>query len=212
MGRAVNVILFGALVFALAGCGGSSSGSGAEGTTTEARVTDTSVDTTTGSKSSIEERLSAYSKLDVIDCTKDTTFDVPSATKYSCKYRDPVTGKLKGYKGLIDRQGNALAGAPQEAPTSAVAVDNANAALGDVVESVTAAVNDVMSKRTEEEFGSPSLGSEVRNCRKVRELSENSLVAPGGAGYLCEVWSEEKMLSDSGIAVIDVHGKVATHP
>src|SRR5206468_11343633 len=51
-----------------------------------------------------------------------------------------------------------------ESPTSPVAKASADAAVGDSVEEVTAAVNAVMGRRTEEELGSPPLGSEVRNC------------------------------------------------
>lgn len=84
--------------------------------------------------------------------------------------------------------------------------------VGEADDDVTAAVNEAMSLVTEREFGSPPVGSEVRNCRKERDLSADSLIAPGGAGYVCEVWNEGEMLFDGGIAVIDAEGNVATHP
>jgi hypothetical protein len=84
--------------------------------------------------------------------------------------------------------------------------------VGEVDDEVTAAVNEAMSLVTERELGSPPVGSEVRNCRKERDLSADSLIAPGGAGYICEVWNEGEMLFDGGIAVVDAEGNVATHP
>jgi hypothetical protein len=68
-----------------------------------------------------------------------------------------------------------------------------------------------MARRTEEEFGSPPLGSEVRNCRKERDFSEQALIGPGGAAYICEVWNEGDRLTD-GPAIVDVDGNVVTHP
>ncbi|MFY9579515.1 MAG: hypothetical protein WAQ33_09335 [Gaiellaceae bacterium] len=85
-------------------------------------------------------------------------------------------------------------------------------ALGEFDKAATAAVNEALSKRTEADALSAPLGAEVRNCRKARELSENSLIAPGGTGYVCEVWNEGKMLFDGGIAVIDAKGNVVTLP
>jgi hypothetical protein len=93
-----------------------------------------------------------------------------------------------------------------------VAKASADAAVGDSVNEVTAAVNEVMSRRTEEEFGSPPLGSEVGNCRKERDFSAQSLLAPGGAAYLCEVWHDGDKLWDAAPAAIDVNGRVALRP
>ena len=95
--------------------------------------------------------------------------------------------------------------------TSPVADASADAAVGDSVDEVTAAVNEVMSQQTERELGSPPLGSEVRNCRKEREFSANSLLAPGGAAYFCEVWFEGER-RDDGAAIIDVDGNVFSTP
>jgi hypothetical protein len=83
--------------------------------------------------------------------------------------------------------------------------------VGEVDDEATAAVNEAMSRRTEEEFGSPPLGAEVRDCRKERDLSENSLLAPGGTAYVCEVWYEGEHVSD-GPAAIDAQGSVAVRP
>jgi hypothetical protein len=89
---------------------------------------------------------------------------------------------------------------------------SSEAAVGESVDEVADAVNEVMSQSTERELGSPPLGSEVRDCRKERDMSENSLIGPGGAGYVCEVWHDGELYSDSGIAVIDAEGRVATTP
>jgi hypothetical protein len=83
--------------------------------------------------------------------------------------------------------------------------------LGEVDDEATAAVNEAMSRRTEEELGSPPLGAEVRDCRKERDLSEASLLAPGGTAYVCEVWYEGEHVSD-GPAAIDAQGNVAVRP
>jgi hypothetical protein len=99
-----------------------------------------------------------------------------------------------------------------ETPTNPLAKASAEAALGESVEEVADAVNEVISGYTERELGSPPLGSEVRNCRKARELSENSLIAPGGTGFVCEIWYEGDLWRDGGIAVIDAEGKVFTTP
>jgi hypothetical protein len=99
-----------------------------------------------------------------------------------------------------------------EVPVNSVAKASADAAVGDSVNEVTAAVNEVMSRRTEEEFGSPPLGSEVGNCRKERDFSAQSLLAPGGAAYLCEVWHDGDKLWDAAPAAIDVNGRVALRP
>jgi len=84
-------------------------------------------------------------------------------------------------------------------------------AVGEVDETATAKVNEAMSRVTERELGSPPVGSEVRDCRKDRDLSEGSLIAPGGVGYVCEVWYEGERQSD-GLAAIDAEGNVAMHP
>lgn len=84
--------------------------------------------------------------------------------------------------------------------------------LGEVDDAATAAVNDALSQRTEADSLSAPLGAEVRNCRKVRELSADSLIAPGGTGYSCEVWFEGEMKFDGAPAVIDANGKVVTIP
>jgi hypothetical protein len=79
-------------------------------------------------------------------------------------------------------------------------------------EEVTAAMNYAMSQRTEEEFGSSPLGAEVRDCRKDRDVSEDSLLAPGGRLYTCEVWFEGELWSDAGLAAIDRGGSVYVAP
>lgn len=83
--------------------------------------------------------------------------------------------------------------------------------IGAVDQKVTAAVNEIMAERSERELGSPPVGAEVRNCRKERDFSAESLLAPGGAAYFCEVWFEGERLSD-GPAVIDVDGNVVLSP
>lgn len=84
-------------------------------------------------------------------------------------------------------------------------------AIGEVDETATTKVNEAMSRVTERELGSPPVGSEVRDCRKERDLSEGSLIAPGGVSYVCEVWFEDDRQSD-GLAAIDAEGNVAMHP
>lgn len=79
-------------------------------------------------------------------------------------------------------------------------------------EEVTAAMNYAMSQRTEEEFGSSPLGAEVRDCRKDRDVSEDSLLAPGGRLYTCEVWFEDELWSDAGLAAIGSDGNVYVAP
>jgi len=86
-------------------------------------------------------------------------------------------------------------------------------AAGDVDELATAAVNDAMRRRTDDDsgIGGPPLGAEVRNCRKVGENSEDTLVAPAGSVYQCEVWYDGDRWAD-GPAVIRADGSVAVHP
>ena len=93
-------------------------------------------------------------------------------------------------------------------PSSPLAKAAAEAELGESVDEVAEAVSEVMSRKTERELGSPPLGSEVRNCRKERNLSENSRIAPGGTGFVCEIWYEGELWRDGGIAVIDAKGEV----
>ena len=97
------------------------------------------------------------------------------------------------------------------APTNPLAKAAAEAELGDSVDAVTEAVNEVVHARTEEELLTASPDSEIRNCRKVRILSENALIAPGGSGFSCEVWRDGKFRLN-GPAIIDVEGRVATAP
>jgi hypothetical protein len=96
-------------------------------------------------------------------------------------------------------------------PTNPLAKASSEAALGDVVDAVTDAVNEAEHRRTEEELGSAPLGSEVRNCRKVRNLSQQALIGAGGAGYICEIWYEDERWGD-GPAIINPQGKVVTRP
>ena len=84
--------------------------------------------------------------------------------------------------------------------------------LGEADDEVTAEVNEALSQRTEAEPLSAPLGAEVRNCRKERDLSAGSLIAPGGAGYICELWDDDRMLFDGAIAVVDADGNVVTLP
>jgi hypothetical protein len=84
--------------------------------------------------------------------------------------------------------------------------------LGEVDDEVAAAVNEALSQRTEADPVSAPLGAEVRNCRKERDLSADSLIAPGGAGYICELWDDDRMLFDGAIAVVDADGNVVTLP
>jgi hypothetical protein len=99
-------------------------------------------------------------------------------------------------------------------PTDPVAQAAAEADLGDSVDAVTEAVNEVVQARPEGEleFGTASSDSEIRNCRKVRTLSDGALIAPGGWGFACEVWRDGRLRFDGAPAIIDVDGRVATAP
>jgi hypothetical protein len=99
-------------------------------------------------------------------------------------------------------------------PTDPLAKAAGDAELGDSVDAVTEAVNEVVHARTEEdeEFLTASADSEIRNCRKIRNLSEQALIAPGGWGFSCEVWRDGRLRMDGAPAIIDVDGRVATAP
>ena len=84
--------------------------------------------------------------------------------------------------------------------------------LGEVDDKVTAAANEVLSQQTEADPLSAPLGSEVRNCRKARELSEQSLIAPGGAGYICELWRDGELKFDGAPVTVDADGNVVSVP
>jgi hypothetical protein len=284
MGRAMTVILFGGLVLALAGCGGGSSGSGAEATdtagTTSSRQTVSSEDCR-GLGTVVSDLSVGAHANDLVPIALDiSASDYVVDRHFLDGYANRVPGDLRAdvlrLRDFLDRYASAaqnvgvepgavptpdqvvairvasnlgsieqdkLPGSIQalevwttngcsggrppsettpnpastvpttpEAPTNPVAKDSADAAVGDVVDSVTAAVNEVMSRQTERELGSPPVGSEVRNCRKERDFSSNSLLAPGGAAYICEVWFQGKRLSSGGPAAIDVDGNVAMQP
>jgi hypothetical protein len=99
-------------------------------------------------------------------------------------------------------------------PTNALAKAAAEAELGQSVDAVTQALNEVVQARTQEDedFLTATPDSEIRNCRKVRNMSENALIAPGGWGFSCEVWRDGKLRLEAAPAIIDVDGTIATAP
>jgi hypothetical protein len=100
------------------------------------------------------------------------------------------------------------------APTNPLAKAAAEAELGEEVDAVTEVLNEVVHARPadEAELGVATADSELRNCRKVRTMSENALIAPGGWGFSCEVWRDGKLRLEAAPAIIDVDGRIAAAP
>jgi hypothetical protein len=99
-------------------------------------------------------------------------------------------------------------------PANPLAKAAAEAELGESVDAVTEALNEVVHARPadEVELGVATADSEIRNCRKIRQLSDGALIAPGGWGFSCEVWRDGRLRMEAAPAIIDVDGRVATAP
>jgi hypothetical protein len=145
----------------------------------------------------------------------DQAGDIRAASQIGSVEQDQLPGSIAA---LGSWAANGCTGGrpPTDVPDATIstteAVTSEPGLLAATDEEVTAAVNYAMSQRTEWELGSSPLGAEVRDCRNDRDVSEDSLLAPGGRVYTCEVWFEDELWSDAGLAAIDSDGNVYVAP
>jgi len=147
--------------------------------------------------------------------SSDQAGDIRTASQIGSFEQDQLPGSIAALAAWAAR-GCTGGRPPTDAPDATISTTDAVLSepglLAATDEEVTVAVNNAMSQRTEWELGSSPLGAEVRDCRVDRDVSEDSLLAPGGRLYTCEVWFEDGLWSDAGLAAIDRNGNVYVAP